>query len=346
MVIQIMKHIEFFKKNILLKSESVKRIISTFLVVALLTSPVSAATLEGVLFSSLPSGKVQVNFKLTGQTTPPKVFSTQRPARIVFDFFDLDLTLEQTQYKVSEGAVDSINIVRVADRVRAVINLVQQVSFTSKFVDDQFVINVDGIPKRTAAIKAAEPKAFKSKEAIISNNEKVVGIDFRRTAKGGGSIMVDLSNPAIAIDLIDRGSEIVVDFQSSDLNSDLEKRLDVTDFATPVRAVDLFQNGKNVRLIIEPSGKYQHISFQKGSQFTVILDPITGKIEKEEEVDKSGYIGERLTLNFQRLEVRSALSVIADFTGLNIVASYLRNEGFSETRKGKCYLDCTSIKNC
>jgi len=281
-----MKYIEITRK-IWSKEKIMKSVVLILTLTVFSISPLvsSAATLNKVLFSQLPAGKVQVNLKLSEKTAKPKVFSTREPARIVFDFFDLGLDLEKTQYKISQGAVDSLSVVKVADRVRVVMNLVQQTSYTSRFENDQFIINVDSTPERTARNEVAEPKPFSGKETLISNNKKVTNIDFRRTQKGGGSVTVNLSDPTSAIDLIDRGSEIVVDFQSTSLEKVLEKRLDVTDFATPVRAIDLFQNGDDVRLIIEPSGKYQQISFQKEDLFTVILDPIDQKKEKKEQVN-------------------------------------------------------------
>jgi len=317
-----MKYIELIIR-IWSKVDVMRKIIAVISLAMFFLTPVSASavTLEKVLYSQLPAGKLQVNLKLSGQTNEPKVFSTQKPARIVFDFFGLDLDLEKTQYKIGQGSVDSLNVVKVADRVRVVINLIQRATYTSRFENNQFIINVDKALENSAKQGVVSAEPFSRKDGLVSNNKDLTNIDFRRTQKGGGSVIVNLSDPSIAIDLIDRGSEIVVDFQSTNLARDLEKRLDVTDFATPVRAVDLFQNGDNVRLIIEPSGKYQQLSFQKGNLFTVILDPIDEIEVKKEEGDENGFSGERLTLNFQRLEVRSALSVIADFTGINIVAS-------------------------
>jgi len=202
-----MKYVKI-KRTKISMNQAMKGIISVILMAIFLAHPVSAATLENVLYSPLPTGKIQINLKMSGRTTSPKVFNTQQPARIVFDFFDLDLNLDETKYKISQGAVDTLSVVKVADRVRVVLNLLQQTSYTSKFEGDQFIINVDGIPERTATIKAAEPKAFSQKDTAILNNEKVEGIDFRRTSKGGGSIIIDLSDSSTAIDLIDRGSEV------------------------------------------------------------------------------------------------------------------------------------------
>jgi len=281
---------------------------------------VLAGTLEQVLYSELPSSKVQVNLKVNGSLGQPKIFSTQKPARIVFDFYETESNLKESQFNIKSGAVDSLNVVQVGNRTRVVMNLVKLTTYTTKEEDGQFIINVDSLPKSTAKKSKAKPKPFAEKNRLVST-KKVSGVDFRRTEKGGGSIVVDLSDPSMSIDLVDRNNEIIVDFQKATLDEGLEKRLDVMDFATPVKALDIFQNGNNVRIVVEPSGKYQQISFQKDKVFTVILDPIEKPKEGKKEANESGYSGERLSLNFQRLEVRSALSVIADFTGLNIVAS-------------------------
>ena len=277
-----------------------------------------AVTLEKVLFSKLPSNKVQINLSGSDAFPEPKVFSTKSPARVVFDFFGMKSALKSPEYNIKIGAVDTLRVVQVADRIRIVMNLVDSAPYKVSTDSNQFIISVDPIAKPVQ--QQVKVKPFSSKPKL--SNKNIKNIDFRRSEKGGGRIIVDLSDSDTIVDLRQIEGEIVVDFKNSIVPEDLEKRLDVTDFATPVRAVDLFQNGENVRMIIEPAGEYQQISFQNESIFTVILDPIEEE-EKEEEnpANEFGYTGERLSMNFQKLEVRSALSVISDFTGINIIAS-------------------------
>lgn len=287
---------------------------------ALSSGSAIAAELEKVLFTQLPSNKVQISLKTSEGTLPePTVFKTQSPARIVFDFIGLKSALQQTDFLVNSGSVASLKVVEVSDRTRLVMNLVASAPHEVSQSDGQFVIVVD--PVSTASINNVEPKPFAKKSEIISSR-KVDNVDFRRTAKAGGKVIIKLSDPKTVVNVGQKDGEVVVDFRDTTVDSALEKRLDVTDFATTVSSIDTFQNGKNVRMIISPSSEYQQISFQNNDIFTIILDPITEeKVEEDNLADENGFTGERLSLNFQRLEVRSALSVISDFTGLNIIAS-------------------------
>ena len=283
----------------------------------------AAAELEQVLLSNLPSGAVQINLKGSNgnDTFPePKVFKTQNPARIVFDFPGLKSSLKQTDYFINSGKVQSLKVVEVSDRTRLVLNLTRATPHNVSQNDGQYIILVGGASRTTT--KEIKPNAF-TKQSEIKSNRKITKVDFRRTKKSGGRIVVKLSDPKTNVNVGQKDGEVIVDFKNASVEASLEKRLDVTDFATTVSSIDTFQNGDNVRMIISPSGEYQQISFQKDDTFTVIVDPVVIEEETEEtrQVDENGYSGERLSLNFQRLEVRSALSVISDFTGLNIIAS-------------------------
>ena len=283
-------------------------------------SLLTAAELEQVLFSNLPSGTVQINLKGGNNNFPePKVFKTQNPARIVFDFPGLKSSLKKTDYFINSGKVQSLKVVEVSDRTRLVLNLTGTASHDISQSDGQFIILVDGA---STSFKQTKPKAF-TKQTEVKPGRKIKKVDFRRTKKAGGRVVIQLSDPDTLVNVGQKDGEVVVDFKNTSIDTNLEKSLDVTDFATTVSSIDTFQNENNVRMVISPSGEYQQISFQNGDIFTVILDPIIIEEEQEktEEVDENGYSGERLSLNFQRLEVRSALSVISDFTGLNIIAS-------------------------
>ena len=166
------------------------------------------------------------------------------------------------------------------------------------------------------------PAPFAKRPDVVSETA-VTNIDFRRSEAGGGSLIVDLNDDGITIDTRDRDGEIIVDLLGVTIPPELERRLDVVDFATPVRSVDAFQNSDNVRLVIVPQGKYQHLSFQSGNRFNLIVDPVffTEEDLRNEEDLANGFEGERLSINFQNIDVRSVLAVIADFTGINFVTS-------------------------
>lgn len=303
------------------KNYSSKKLLVVMFLSAGVLSPFNsyASNLEKLLFSKLPSNKVQINL-FGDETFPePKIFSTKDPARVVFDFYGMKSKLDVNRYNIKIGAVDTLQIVQVADRTRVVMNLIASAPYQISQEQNQFIINVNPIDKGLSDKAEIQPFA---PQPNLPKDQSLVNIDFHRTEKGGGRIIVNLSDAETSVNLKQQDGQIIVDFKNINIPSNLEKRLDVTDFATPVRAVETFQNGEHVRMIIEPLGQYQQVSYQNDDIFTVILDPIDKKKEeKKPETNESGYSGERLSMNFQRLEVRSALSVIADFTGLNIIAS-------------------------
>ena len=315
----ILRNNQYFKQRTL----SLKRVVcfALIIMITLFNGSLFAVELENVLISQLPSNKIQINLKTSsGEIPEPKVFKTQKPARVVFDFPGLKSSLEKTDFIVNKGAVTSLKVVEVSDRTRFVLSLTRTVPFNVTEIDGQFAIVVD--PVSIARNNEAETKPFAKQPEIVSAR-KINSIDFRRTPNSGGKVVIKLSDPDTVVNLGQKDGEVLVDFRGASIDSSLEKRLDVTDFATPVSVIDTFQNGENVRMIISPSQEFQQISFQNNDIFTIILDPIIEE-EKEEEsdlVDENGFTGERLSLNFQRLEIRSALSVISDFTGLNIIVS-------------------------
>ncbi len=280
----------------------------------------NAVDLNKIRFTKLPGDKVQINLETSGPVSKPGVFSTNDPARIAFDFFGMKKVFAESLIKVGVGAVDSIVTVATDDRTRVVLNLVDNAPYTTEVTDNGFVVTINSISGKTAKLGNVAPKPFAKQPEIVSN-KKVQKVDFRRSDNGGGKVIVDLSDPLTSVDVSEQSGEIIVDFQSSSLEPGLEKRLDVADFATPVSTVDVFQNGENVRMILVPNGRYQQISYQNEGVYTVIVDPYVETEEDKEKADENGYLGERLSINFQRIDVRSALAVISDFTGLNIVTS-------------------------
>jgi len=152
-------------------------------------------------------------------------------------------------------------------------------------------------------------------------NHSITKIDFRRDKSGGGKIIVDLSNPKIGVDVKEQAGEILIDFIDTAIPAELERRLDVVDFATPVQSIDAFSQGQHGRIVVTPIGKYRQLAYQSGSTFTLNVTPVTPEEEAEDNKDEFGYSGEKLSLNFQKISVRAALQVIADFTGLNFVTS-------------------------
>ncbi|MBT8114351.1 MAG: type IV pilus secretin PilQ [Arenicella sp.] len=279
-----------------------------------------SANLTGIIYSKLAGNDVQINLVTDGEVGEPGSFSTDNPARIALDFFGLRKQMAADTIDIDAGQVESVVAIETPDRTRIIVNLVNTARYDVAPSENGYAITVFNTQFDDS--EGVEPKPFAKRPDIVPDTD-VTNIDFRRSEAGGGSLTVDLSDDGVTIDTRERDGEIIVDILGVNLPKELERRLDVIDFATPVRMVDAFQNSDNVRLVIVPQGKYQHLSFQSGNRFTLVVDPIVETVEdKRKEEDLAlGYEGERLSINFQKIDVRSALAVIADFTGINFVTS-------------------------
>ncbi|MDH3693194.1 MAG: type IV pilus secretin PilQ [Gammaproteobacteria bacterium] len=275
----------------------------------------SANVLRNIAFSPLPGGRVQINLQMDSPPEDPGRFITNQPPRIALDFLNTSTELQENVVDVGAGAVVSIAAVEADELTRLVINLVRPVAYETEILPDGIAIIVEGA-QQVAGV--ARPSQFD--KAAENNKYQFQGVDFRRTPEGGGKITVNLSDPTVGVDIREEAGEIIVDFLETGVASELEQRLDVVDFATPVQFIDTFSNGKHTRMIVSPVGRYTQAAYQAGNIFNLDVLPI---VEGEEEVvvDEFGYSGEKLSLNFQKIDVRAALNVIADFTGINFVTS-------------------------
>ncbi len=304
-------HLCFKRLSILISVVSV-----TFLQVAYAQS----VNLTDVVFSKLSGDNVQINIVADGELTEPGSFSTDTPARIALDFFGMKSQLASAQTLIEAGKVKSVVAVETSDRTRIIVNLYESARYTLSPSENGYSLTVFKDNADLSAVSAPKPFA---QRPDVTPDTKVDNIDFRRSEAGGGTLIVDLNSDDFAVDTRERDGEIVIDLLGVGLPAELEQSLDVTDFATPVVKVDSFQNADNVRVIVLPQGKYQHLSFQSGGRFTLIVDPVIEKVEDTRNQDDLalGFEGERLSITFQNIDVRSALAVIADFTGINFVTS-------------------------
>ncbi len=282
-------------------------------------APAAASnSIEEIVYAKLPGGRIQVQVRMSGAPPKPAIFTTTSPARIALDFPATDVKMAVSSVKVGEGAVLGINAVQGKDRSRVVVNLVRAAGYTTASDARSYTITVDNPASGIAGTQA--PKTTRFASAPRPGKHSLKSIDFRRGPQGDGKIIISLSDTGVGIDIREQAGEIIVDFLDTGIPAELQRRLDVTDFGTPVHNVDTFTQGKNVRLVVAAKGKYEHLAYQAGDVFTVNVKPI---IEKPGEVkkDEFGYSGEKLSLNFQNIDARAALQVIADFTGLNFVTS-------------------------
>ena len=276
--------------------------------------------LTDIVFSKLAGGDVQINLVTDGYVGDPGSFSTDNPARIALDFFGMKNELPSGLIQIDAGQVDSVVAVETSDRTRVVVNLIGTARYEVAQAENGYAVTIYNTEFDDNA--RTKPRPF-AKRLDVQADKQVAVIDFRRSEAGGGTLIIELSEDGVTVDTRDKEGEIVVDLLGVTLPKSLERRLDVTDFATPVQTIDAFQNNDNVRLVVVPKGKVQHISFQSGNRFTLVVDPVieTEQDKKDKEDALLGYEGERLSINFQKIEVRSALAVIAEFTGLNFVTS-------------------------
>ncbi len=275
-------------------------------------------TIEDMAYARLPGDRIQVTLRMSKPPSEPQSFTITNPARISFDFAGARLTTTSKTLAVKEGALTSVTAIPADDRTRVVLSLIKPVSYSTVIDGNNFVVTLD--PPATAIAGAEPPKTTRFASSRRDARFSLKDIDFRRGPQGDGKIIVTLSDPTVGIDIREQAGEILLDFQNTSVPSELQRRLDVVDFATPVQTIDTFSRDGSARMVIAPKGKYEHSAYQAGNVFTVSIKPIVEKPD-EKKVDEFGYSGEKLSLNFQNIDVRAALQVLADFTGLNFVIS-------------------------
>jgi type IV pilus assembly protein PilQ len=224
--------------------------------------------------------------------------------------------LGRNSQDIAEGELRSMNMVQVGDRTRLVLNLRNMAQHEAR-VDGRNLVITFAVPDNSQAAASGSVFAEGRKDQAHS----VRDVNFRRGRAGEGRVIVDLSDASTGIDIRQQGQQIIVEFQKANLPESLRRRLDVVDFGTPVQTVSTFSQGENVRLVIEPKGLWEHNAYQTDTQFVVEVKPVQYDPSKLVQGSGNTYSGEKLSLNFQNVEVRSVLNVIADFTDLNIITS-------------------------
>jgi type IV pilus assembly protein PilQ len=250
--------------------------------------------------------------------TMPVSFTTSNPHRLVLDFANTSNNAGRVQEALNSGTIKNYQIVQAGDRTRVVFNLNVPASHELRKDKNMVLVVLHGA---TQPASMATPVSAPARFAETGKQREygIRDVDFRRGKNGEGRIAISLSDPGVGIDIQQKGRTIQVDFLNTSLPTALQRRLDVADFATPAQLIETFEQGKNTRMVVTPKGKWDYSAYQTGSQFIMEVrsldDPNLAKSEKPQ------YSGEKLTLNFQNVEVRAVLQVIADFTGLNIIAS-------------------------
>ena len=281
--------------------------------------PETMNSIEAIDVAGERGGNIVIRITLKQPpANPPAGFSINNPPRIAFDFPGTGNALGKNTQEVGDGDLRNMNIVQAGGRTRLVMNLTKPLGYETKIDGRDVIITLHAATTDTAA--AAVTSRFA--EATLSDTRHSLrDISFRRGPNGEGRIIVDLSDNALGIDLRQQGRSLIIDFQNTALPKNLERRLDVGDFATPVQTIDAFVQGNNSRIAIEPKGLWEHSAYQTDNRFIVEIKPIVEDPNKLVRSTRPGYAGEKLSLNFQNVEVRAVLQVIADFTGYNFITS-------------------------
>jgi len=303
--------------------------------------PVGAADLQDVQFAALPGNRVEVQLTLSEPVPAPEAFSTDSPARIALDFPGVSSKLDRKAVPIGVGAVHSLVAVEASDRTRVVLNLNDSVPYEVTTSGNRVTIRINpddayaGSPEplsqqgtsaapRPAAAARGEPQPVAARARPRSSGGSgaaVRDIDFRRGPGGEGRVTIKLPSAETRVAVREQGSRVFVDLYDTALPQRLFRRLDVSDFATPVSAVESRPKGRNVELEIQTGSDFEHLAYQTDDLFSLEFRGLTPSEKEEQQRQKVVYSGDRLSLSFQDIEVRAVLQLLADFTGLNLVAS-------------------------
>ncbi len=283
------------------------------------TSLLWAAELKDITFSTLPGNRVEVILTLDEPIGEPASFATDNPARIAIDLPNTKSALKRKVTPIGVGVARSVAAIEAADRTRVVVNLLESVPHKIRVKGNKVLVDIGG--SEGSATMHASHETGSTAPAAAGKGPAIRNVDFRRGPDGEGKVEIELSDPSIVVDMRQEGQKIVLDFVDAKLPPQLARTLDVTDFATPVTDVITRPAGRNTRMLITTHGDFEHLAYQTDNTYTVEFRALTRQEVEAKRAKNKVYEGERLSLNFQDIEVRSVLQLLADFTGLNMVVS-------------------------
>jgi len=281
------------------------------------TTALAQNSIESVNVSGQQGGTTLLRVTLKNvPVAAPASFSVNNPPRIAFDFLETTNGSGKNMQEIGEGDVRRINIVQAGNRSRIVLETARPLSYDAKIEGNTILITLSGAASASAS-SAAPAQTFAQAQPGDSKHS-LRDIDFRRGRAGEGRVVVDLSDKQVGIDLRTQGRSLIVDFLNTAVPKNLERRLDVVDFGTPVDTIETFTQGNNTRMVITPRGAWEHSAYQTDNRFILEVKKVADDANR---LVQPGFVGEKLSLNFQNVEVRAVLQVIADFTGLNVITS-------------------------
>ena len=323
--------------NLLGKQKMISRIKrNIYFLLALLPGLASAATqVTDIEFASLQGDQFEIRLQFSEQPPEANAYEIGNPARLVVDFPGVESSLPQKKYALGFENANEAVIISDGSRTRLIVNLNQSIPFEIDSENNSVTVragagsNISGsissqstspTLSQTPSVEGSSAPKSVTADEFERNALAVTDVDFRRGEDGSGSIVIGLSKPSVNVDIDRSNHQIQLSFYQTDLPDQFDRRLDVVDFATPVKTIDSKQEGTTTTVTIDASGQYDYLAYQADGQYVVNIKPLTDA-EVEEQSKKFAFNGERLTLDFQDIEVRSVLQIIAEFTSLNLVAS-------------------------
>ena len=291
--------------------------ISISVFAAMLSPALLAANLKALDVATLPGDKIELKLVFDEPVVAPHGYTIEQPARIALDLPGVKNKLGSKNRELGSGNARSLSIIEAKDRTRMIINLANLTSYSTRSEGNNVYIVVgEGVTASAAtAVKAPIVKPYAAAQKGIRN------IDFQRGEQGEGNVVIELNDPSSGPDIQEQGGKIRMTFAKSQLPEALRVRLDVKDFATPVQFVNATESNGNVTIVVEPTGFYDYLAYQTGNKLILSVKPLSQDDMEKRKAERFAYSGEKLSLNFQDIDVRSVLQLIADFTDLNLVAS-------------------------
>jgi type IV pilus assembly protein PilQ len=305
-----------------LRNNSVRVLPALLLLGTLLVPALSLAVepeLVAVEHTVLSGGRLQVNIDTQGDIPAAKIFRTSQPDRIILDYFGVKSSVNPRIMEVKRGAVDSVVVIGTEERARIIVNLVASVPFESQQSDSEIILLIGQVVTVQRTESGRSGLGQQDGVTTVSDPHHITAVDFRRGPNGSGRVTIGLDRENVRVMAREEQGEIVLDFADTVLGDDLERRLDVFDFATPVQFVDAFSLDDRTRIILSALGAYDYVGFQSGKTFSVEVTPRADDAETKAADDS--YMGSPISFDFQNISVRGALQIIAEETGINFVIS-------------------------
>ena len=317
---------KYRKESVEAHSKFIKTLgISLFFLVGFVMNA-TAARMSDIEFSALPGDKTEIRMMFDGRPPAPTGYTIEQPARIALDLDNVTSGLASKYHSLGTGNARSVTVIEAGDRTRVIVALGELVAYSTRIEGRSLYVLVGKQDSGSFDAEDSNGLVNDLEQPMDSGyasggTSRVEDVDFRRGERGEGRVIVQLSDPSVDVDISYDGGKIRVEFKETLIPEQLQRRLDVTDFATPVLSIDSLPEAQNTVLLVEPTGDYDYLAYQTDDMFTLEVKPVTGA-ELESTRDQAfRYRGEKLSLNFQDVEMRAVLQLIADFTDFNLVAS-------------------------